>query len=602
MSTAYARRSRVHAIPEDRLPPWMKRPTGLLALAAGYFVVARLGLLLASIHASASPVWPATGLALAAVLLLGTRVWPAIFLGAFLANATNAGSLATSLGIATGNTLEAVVGAHLVRVLAGGRGAFDHPQRVVRFVAVGVPSTAISAALGVASLCAGGFAAWSQFGPIALTWWLGDYGGFLVVAPVLVLLAAPSGLSWTRARVLEAMAIALTVALVCGWVFASQYPLPGRNFPLSFLSVPPALWAAFRFQRHGAAVAVVLATALADWGTSRGLGPFAVVEQNQALLVTQAFMCVLAVASLILGAAMFERVRVERALRLAYRGLGLRFREKRLDLARTVKTLRQAQQQILETNTELEERVRLRTRELERSNQELERFASVAAHDLHEPLRTVTLYTRLLSERLNGEGTPEIRRMIDRILEGTGWMGATIDALLEYSRVSALQPRLERVATSDLLGRAWHNLAHRVLESGATLDHGHLPEVQCDDRLLVRVFQNLIENAIKFHGDRPPRIHVSAHRREQGWEFAVQDQGIGIPEPELERVFGLFHRLGPRDDSPGAGIGLATCRRILERHGGRIWASSRPGQGCTVTFTLPDTLPETVDSDVALRS
>ena len=592
----------MRAVPEDRLPPWMKQPAGLLALAAFYFVVARLGLLLASIHASASPVWPATGLALAAVLMLGTRAWPAIFVGAFLANATNAGSFATSLGIATGNTLEAVVGASLVNAFAGGRGAFDHARRAVRFAAVGLPSTALSAGLGVASLCAGGFAAWSQFGPIALTWWLGDYGGFLVVTPALVLLAAPSRIQWSRTRVLEAVGIALTVALVSGWVFASQYPLPGRNFPLSFLCVPPALWAAFRFQRHGAAVAVLLATAIADWGTSHGLGPFGVVERNQGLLLTQAFMCVVGVASLVLAGAMFERLRVERALRLAYRDLGLRFREKRVDLARTVKALHQAQNEILQVNEELEERVRTRTLELERSNQELERFASVAAHDLHEPLRTVTWYTRLLAERLSGQDSPEVRGMVGRILEGTRWMGSIIDALLEYSRLSTARPRVERVASSAALERAWHNLARRALESGASLDHGSLPEVECDERLLVRVFQNLIENAIKFHGDRPPHVRVTARRRDQGWEFVVHDRGIGIPEPELERVFELFHRLDPRDDTPGAGIGLATCRRILERHGGRIWASSRPGHGCTITFVLPDLLPETVTSGVASRS
>jgi signal transduction histidine kinase len=575
----------------------MRQPIGLLALAATYFVVARLGLLMASIHASASPVWPATGLALAAVLVLGTRAWPAIFLGALLANATNAGSLATSLGIATGNTLEAVVGAELVRRFAGGRGAFDHAQRAVHFAAVGLPSTALSAGVGVASLCAGGFASWSQFGPIALTWWLGDYGGFLVVAPLLVLLAAPSGIAWTRARVLEGVAIAATVALVSGWVFGSQFPLPGRHYPLSFVCVPPALWAAFRFQRHGAAVAVVLATALADWGTSRGIGPFSVFDRNQGLLLTQAFMCVLGVASLVLAGAMFERLRIERALRAAYHGLGLRFREKRFDLARTVKALHQAQSEILQVNAELEERVQVRTRELERSNQELERFASVAAHDLYEPLRTVTWYTRMLAERLNGQGTPEIRGMVERIQQGTGWMGSTIDALLEYSRVSAARPRLARVATGAALERAWHNLAHRVLESGAMLDHGSLPEVDCDERLLVRLFQNLIENAIKFHGDRPPHIEVTARRLDHGWEFALRDRGVGIPEPELERVFGLFHRLDSRDETPGAGIGLATCRRILECHGGRIWASSRPGSGCTISFTLPDAPAEPVESE-----
>ena len=166
------------------------RAVTLLAITAVYFAAGKLGLSLALVHASASAVWPPTGIALAAFLLLGRSVWPAIFAGAFLVNVTTAGSPATSLGIAVGNTLEAWAGAELVRRFAGGAAAFDRPRDVWRFFALaGLVATAISPTIGVTSLCLAGFASWSEYAAVWLTWWLGDIGGAVVVAPALVLWA-----------------------------------------------------------------------------------------------------------------------------------------------------------------------------------------------------------------------------------------------------------------------------------------------------------------------------------------------------------------------------------------------------------------------------
>src|SRR5712692_2026573 len=168
--------------------PWATPPVVVLGLAAVYVLAGKLGLLLAFVHASATAVWPQTGIALAAFLLLGYRVWPGILLGAFLANVTTEGTIATSLGIAVGNTLEGFVGAYLVNRFAGGRHVFDRPQDVLRFaVLAGMVSTAVSATIGVTSLALGGVARWTDYGPIWLTWWMGDAGGALVVAPLLIL-------------------------------------------------------------------------------------------------------------------------------------------------------------------------------------------------------------------------------------------------------------------------------------------------------------------------------------------------------------------------------------------------------------------------------
>ena len=557
----------------------------LLLLGLLYFIFADLGLKLASIHPSASPVWPATGLALASVLLRGTRVWPAIFAGAFAANLVSSNAMSISLGIAIGNTLEAVVGGYLVRRFAGGRAAFDLPGRVLRYAGLGIPSTAISAFIGVGSLCLGGRAAWANATPIALTWWLGDFGGYLLVGPLLVLLGTKFSPGWNRVRIAEAVAIGLVVTLVNGWVFGSQFPLPGQHFPLSFAAVPPILWAAFRFHSHGAAAAVVLSAVMSSWGTARGIGPFAVTEQNAALLVSQTFMSMMAISGLLLGSAMHERMRIEQRLRVAGRRLGLRFFARQVDLARAVEALDRAQTDLIRINGELEERVRTRTTELERSNQELERFAYAAAHDLLQPLRTVTWYTELLRDRISAADREDAQAMVGQIDDCTRWMKSTIDGLLAYSRVGESFPPLEAVDASRALDRALRNLAPRILEAGAFIDHRPLPLVQGNENLLTQVFQNLIDNAVKFRGDDSPHVQIAARRCEDEWEFSIRDNGIGIPAVHLENVFELLGRFRSRTGG-GAGIGLATSRRIVERLGGRMWACSGPQVGSIFYFTL----------------
>jgi diguanylate cyclase (GGDEF)-like protein len=285
-------------------------------LAAVYFVAAKLGLRLAFVHASATAVWPPTGLTLAAFLLLGTRVWPAIFAGAFAANLTTAGSVATSLGIATGNTLEGVVGAYLVGRFARGRHALEVPRDVLKFALLAAGcGTMVSATCGVTSLALGGFARWTDYGNIWLTWWLGDAAGALVVAPVILLWAAQPRVYWTRRRTIEAVALCLTLITVGYVVFGGLFPTRVKDYPLEFLCLPILLWAAFRFGAREAATAILLLSGIAIGGTLRGFGPFVRDTQNESLLLLQAFMAVICVTKLIVAGVVAERRRVETRLR-----------------------------------------------------------------------------------------------------------------------------------------------------------------------------------------------------------------------------------------------------------------------------------------------
>src|SRR6476660_5097574 len=200
---------------------------GLLTLV--YFIAGKFGLMLASLHPSASPVWPPAGIALAALIVLGYRAWPAIFVGAFLVNIATEGNVATSLAVASGNTLEAVCGAWLVNRFAGGTTVFDRPQRVFKFALAAVVSAIISPAFGVTSLALAGFADWTNYGAIWLTWWLGDTTGDLLVAPLIILWSVASKQRWNRRDAVEAGILLLLLFVLCAVIFSGWLTIPPRN-------------------------------------------------------------------------------------------------------------------------------------------------------------------------------------------------------------------------------------------------------------------------------------------------------------------------------------------------------------------------------------
>ena len=278
----------------------------LAALAALYVLAGKLGLHFAFVHASATAVWPPTGIALAAFLLFGPRVWPAVAVGAFLVNVTTAGSVATSLGVAAGNTLEGLLSAWLVNRFAHGRYAFERAQDIFAFVVAVVPGALVSATMGVASLALGGYALWAGLGPIWATWWLGDITGALIVAPPLLLWADRRSSLLLRHPV-EAACLLLSIALGGCAVFGGLSPL-GPGHPLAILCLPPLVWAAFRFGRRAAATAILLLSGIALYGTVKGFGPFAVAPADS-LLMLQTFLATMAVMTLTMAALVWVRDR-----------------------------------------------------------------------------------------------------------------------------------------------------------------------------------------------------------------------------------------------------------------------------------------------------
>src|SRR5213080_1524839 len=286
---------------------------GLLTLV--YFIAGKFGLMLASLHASASPVWPPAGIALAALLVLGYRAWPAIFVGAFLVNVTTVGNVATSLAVASGNTLEAVCGAWLVNRFAGGTTVFDRPQGVFKFALAAVVSAIISPAFGVTSLALAGFADWTNYGAIWLTWWLGDTTGDLLIAPLIILWSIASKRRWNRREAVEVGILLLLLFVLSEAVFGGWLTISARNYPIAFICGAIVIWTAFRFTQRETATGIFILSAIAIWGTLHGFGPFAAETENQSLLALQYWTAVVTITAMALSAGMAEHGRAEEALR-----------------------------------------------------------------------------------------------------------------------------------------------------------------------------------------------------------------------------------------------------------------------------------------------
>ena len=290
----------------------------MIAVLAGvYFIAGKLGLRLAFAHPSATPVWPPTGIALAALLVLGYRVWPAIWLGAFLVNVTTAGSVATSASIAVGNTLEALLGAYLINRYADGCKAFDRVDYVLRFAILGaLVSTTVAATWGVTTLALGGYASWTDYGSVWLTWWLGDAVGALFVAPLLIVWRVTPIVRWKRAQIFEAALLLFSILLVGEIVFGPWSPLAAGRYASAFLCFPVLTWAAARFGQREFLTGVSVLSAMAIWGSLQGLGPFGRETPPIAMLLTQLFVAVLVVTGMVLAAAVAERKRAEQKFRL----------------------------------------------------------------------------------------------------------------------------------------------------------------------------------------------------------------------------------------------------------------------------------------------
>lgn len=230
---------------------------------------------------------------------------------------------------------------------------------------------------------------------------------------------------------------------------------------------------------------------------------------------------------------------------------------------------------------------------LTESNTALEQFAYVASHDLQEPLRTMSLYAELLAQKYEGKLDADADKYLNFIVGASARMNDLVRDLLAYARLTTEKERPASIAMDEDLEAALTHLEQSIEESGGTVTHDPLPTVQADRGQMVRLFQNLVSNALKYRKpEEPPKVHISAEQQGQEWVISIRDNGIGFDQKYANTIFGPFKRLHTAEEYPGTGVGLAICRRIVQSLGGRIWAESRPGEGSTFFFTLPIATPE----------
>jgi len=512
-----------------------------------YFIAGKLGLKLAFLNESTSAVWPPSGIALAALLLIGYRIWPAIIVGAFLVNLTTTADFATSLGIATGNTLEAVCGASLVNAFAGGTRAFDRAQDVFKFAFAVMASSIIAATCGVTSLGLGGLVSWANYGPVWITWWLGDVTGALVIAPLILLWFVAPTRRWNRAEVLEVTLLGLLLLALGELVFGGWFPISAKNYPIAFICGPIVIWTAFRFTQRETATGTFILSALAIWGTLHNFGPFVMETQNQSLLVMQSSTALLFITAMALAAAMAERRRAEAVIE----------EQKSAVVA---------------------------------ANQAKDNFLAMLSHELRTPLTPViaaleALKTGSVDADESEEALAMIRRNID--LESQ-----LIDDLLDLTRITRdkLQLQLEPIdahrAIASVLEMCASELRDKRLDLSLNLraEHHH---VSADAPKFQQIIWNVLKNAIKFTGENGTITVSSSNPSPQSLTIRVTDTGIGIEPEIMERIFNRFEQ-GDRSFQRrfgGLGLGLTISKSIAEAHGGTLVAESE-GRDRGASFLL----------------
>ncbi len=526
--------------------PFPRLPViGILTVV--YFIAGKLGLMLASLHASASPVWPAAGIALAALLVLGYRVWPAIFVAAFLVNVTTAGNAATSLAIASGNTLEAICGAWLVNRLAGGTTVFDRPQGVFKFALAAVVSAVIGPAFGVTSLALAGFADWANYGPIWLTWWLGDTTGDLLIAPLVILWSVTSKRRWNRREAAEVGILLLMLFILSEVVFGGWLPISAGNYPIGFICGPIVIWTAFRFTQRETATGIFILSAIAIWGTLHGFGPFVRGTENQSLLALQSWTAVLTVTAMALSAGMAERWRAEEEL--------------------------QQQKAVVEG-----------------VNRTKDHFLAMLSHELRTPLTPVI--SALEGLETEPAQTGEIKSALAMIRRNIELETQLIDDLLDFTRIAKdkLQLRFAPVdahlAISNVVEICRAEADPKKLRVHLNL-RANTHCVAADAAKFQQIIWNLLKNAIKFTPEDGEITISSSNPSPEVLTISVRDTGIGMEPEVIQRIFDPFEQ-GNRSLERrfgGLGLGLAISKSLAQAHGGTLTAQS-DGHDRGSTFLL----------------
>jgi signal transduction histidine kinase len=514
-------------------------PAALLAVAFGVLALSGLGLALSAGSHDITTWWPASGVALAAMVFSPARTWPAVTVAIVLAtgvahriDGTPAG---TALALGAAVAAEALLGAVVLRRLGGVSARLDDPVWVLGMLtAAAVGTNAVTALLGGAASAS----AFDTGFPTAWARWFISHGiGILIVLPAVIAWRPPAPFGAPSLRTgLEAAGLTVSLGVLIVLVFA-RAPETDGLVGLPYLCLPPLMWAGLRFGARGATAATLALATAGSALTCGGRGPFSVASDPWVrVLNLQLFLLVATTVTLVAAITVDRRRRAER--------------------------------------------------ELQRSNNDLEQYAAAVSHDLVVPLRSIEGFVELLERDTARRLEPDDRRLLGVLGASAAQLRGQVLGLLELARAGS-RLTLEAVPTHALVQRVLAALDEEVRSSRAEIEVGWLPHVIADSRQLELVFGNLVSNALKFHDGRPPHVRVQAHRIERAWCFSVTDRGPGIESEEAEQLFAHGYRGRQADGIEGRGLGLAIVRRVVEAHGGRIWATRGPEGGTRFEFLLP---------------
>ncbi len=493
-------------------------------LAVVYHLAARLGLEMAFLQMNTSPVWPPAGIAMAALLIFGYKLWPGIFLGVLLGSLLTGAQLNIALGIAFGNTLEALAVVYFLKRFIGFRNPIDRIRDVVGLAFFSVFSTVIGATIGITTLMLAGAVAWHGFGVMWLTWWIGDLLGALVIAPLLLIWITTAPSQYKKSRYIEGAGLSVLIILVTYFVFSSLPPVGVFHHALIYIIFPFTIWAALRFGQHGATIAILLVSGIAIWGTVQGVGPFSLGSKNESLILLQTFLAVVSLTSLILAAATIERNKANKQLHALSQRLMKAQEEERLYLSRELHdesgqllAALTVQLGLLERDAEKSEAVHARIGELKQ-----------ATNAIQDNLHQLAINLRPAS------------------LDHLGLVIALQQFVAEFSRQYSIQVEFEAVG----------------------LHNKRLPiEVETT---LFRVVQESLTNVV-LHA-QATRVDVLLSMQNRRVVAVVEDNGIGF----IPISYGMENHLG-----------LFGMRERAEMLGGEFVIESSLGKSTTVRIEVP---------------
>ena len=537
-------------------------------VSLAYIIAARIGLSLDAVGGFATVVWPASGIALAALLLGGFRLWPAVAIGAFTANYLSGAPVFAAVGIAIGNTMEALVGAYLLQKVPDFRRQLDRVRDVIALMLLaGGLSTLIAATIGVTTLLAFDLIPPAGYGETWLAWWLGDAIGDILVAPLILV-----WLEWKPRlripRVSESLGLASVIGITSFVVFGAEAGHEGVARAREYMLFPPLVWAALRFGPRGAVTSTTFTTAIAIVYTAMGQGPFARGNLHDNLLSLQLFAGIAGATFLVLGASMAERRRAARDLEAA--------------------------------------------RELaESANKAKSGFLAVVSHELRTPLNAIMGYVDLLLLEIEGPLTASQRGILERIRQSQRHLLALIEDVLGFAQVEAgrLSFVLQEVNVRTSVDGVEQIVNPETTKKAITLRVGEIDPslfVHADPDRLRQILLNLVTNSVKFT-EPGGVIQIDAARAGNNATIKVADTGIGISEQNLARVFDPFFQVdqGGTRKHPGVGLGLSIVRDIVLAMSGDVAIESTAGKGTTVSISLPiaeNAMRKPEASDVSMAS